>query len=108
MADTVNLSEIVLPGEGDVVTTTKKRVRVTCDECGEVAVYRQTYLLNGARLNHASQAYGKDDCSWCSDKEVNLCATCKAPRFEGYGECSRFTVGERFKHLFLEWVEVKP
>lgn len=96
----------IFKGEGDVKTVTSVRRRKTCEECGEVAVFKQTYLLNGTRRNPASSAYGRDDCSWCSDKDVYLCGSCRIFAPEGYGECARFQASDRFAHMFLEWVEM--
>ena len=97
----------VLPGEGEEKTVRSIRCRHECDECGEVAHFKKTYLLDNARRNPASSAYGRDDCSWCSDKDVYLCKECKAPRIDGYGECSTFPAVERFAHMFLYWHELK-
>ena len=98
-----------LPGEGEIETITRKRIRVCCDECGEIAVYRHTYLLLGYRRNPASKAYGRDDCSWCCDKEVFTCATCKPKTPD---DCdsgnTTFPASARFAHMFLEWHTIKP
>ena len=99
----------VLPGEGTVETITRRRVRVRCEKCGGIAVYRYTYLLLGFRRNPASKAYGKDDCSWCCDTEVFTCATCKPMVPEGHDRgASTFPASARFAHMFLEWERVKP
>lgn len=99
----------LLPGEGETQTIKRTRVRRRCDNCGKGAHYRYTFLLEGARSNPASNAYGRDDCSWCSDEEQY---SCKNPecisdmkRLPGYIHCSTFPASERFAHLFLEWEE---
>jgi hypothetical protein len=100
-----------IPGEGEAKLVERTRVRIECVGCGEPATRRHTYLLPNARGNPASSAYGKDDCSWCSDHEVFTCADChggRAPTVEGYGWCSTFTLqpgSSRFAHMFLTWVE---
>lgn len=93
-----------LPGEGEIETITRKRVRICCDECGELAHYKQTYLLPNARSNRASSAYGRDDCTWCSDGHYYVCKTCKAPwEHDGMTQCSTFPALAKFAHMFLEW-----
>ena len=91
----------------------KTRVRKECENCGEPAVYRNTYLSDGAtgaRRNPASSAYGKDDCTWCCDHDEFLCHTCQSgnrgnPAPKGYGTNSTFSFGARFDHMFFEWRE---
>jgi hypothetical protein len=112
MNDQVNRSadELVyvpLPGEGEVQTITRTRLRHACENCGEPATKRHTYLHENARRNPASSAYGRDDCTWCSDHEEFTCNTCKRPSVEGMGWCSTFGA-ERFPHMFLFWHEEKP
>ena len=96
-----------LPGEGDVQTITRRRVRETCCECDEPAHYKVAFLLDGARSNPASTAYGQDDCTWCEDDSR---FACREHRREvqrhppaGYVECSTFPATERFAHMFLRW-----
>jgi len=93
---------VPLKGEGEVQYIKRTRVRRECNECGEPADYRHTFLLDGARRNPASSAYGKDDCSWCSDAETWSCAphrdTRNAP--DGYGWCGTFTLA-KMPHLGL-------
>ena len=77
-----------------------------CDECGEPAKWQHTFLLEGSRRNPASKAYGKDDCSWCSDEDKFACDEHKElirkhPP-EGMGWCSTFP-RDNFEHLFLYW-----
>ena len=95
-----------LPGEGEVETTTQRRVRRSCDLCGEPAHKKVTYLLPNYRSNPASAAYGRDDCSWCEDAAVFVCRTCRPEAPVGFpNECSTFPATERFAHMFLIWVK---
>ena len=95
-----------LPGEGESRTTTEIRQRIICDECGEPAHFKHSYLLGGnARANPASSAYQQDDCSWCEDERRFTCKTCKRPPVDGYSWCSTFPAKEQFKHMFLKWVK---
>ena len=98
-----------LPGEGATEIVVKTRMRHECDVCGEPAHYKHTYLLEGARRNPASNAYGKDDCSWCEDESRFVCAEHKNDRQapEGYSWCSTFPASDRFAHMFLYWKESK-
>ena len=100
----------VLPGEGDVQTITRRRVREVCRECDEPAHYKVSFLLNGYRNNPASTAYGRDDCSWCEDDH---CFACREHKDEvrrhppnGYCGASTYPATERFAHMFLRWEEV--
>ena len=97
----------ILKGEGEIQLIKRTRVRIGCDECGEYAQFRHGFLLNGARNNPASSAYRKDDCSWCSDKNVFTCVACKRPQIDGYEWCNTFEAGDRFAHMFLQWLEEK-
>jgi hypothetical protein len=94
-----------LPGEGD--TKQVVRMRAECDECGDPAHFRHTYLLPNARTNPASAGYRRDDISWCSDHETFTCKTCKRPAIDGYETCSTFPASAQFAHLFLKWKDVK-
>lgn len=94
-----------LKGEGDTKLIRKTRVRIECENCGEPAMKRHTFLLDNARRNPASSAYRRDDCTWCSDAEVFTCDTCKPATPHGYDMCSTFSVCERFTHMFLRWQE---
>jgi hypothetical protein len=64
---------VPLKGEGEVRFVKRTRVRHECHICGEPADYRHSFLLPNARRNSASSAYGRDDCSWCSDAEAFVC-----------------------------------
>ena len=95
-----------LPGEGETKTVTRTRVRIECEQCGEPATKRHTYLLPNARINPASSGYGGDDISWCSDHEAFACDACPEPSFDGYRWCGTFSVAPdrlRFAHMFLRW-----
>lgn len=111
-----------IKGEGETKLVRRTKVRVECDNCGEPADQRHTYLLPNARRNPASSAYGGDDVSWCSDKELFSCEECRSlpnwynkrpPTPEGYETCSTFSLKDfktgvmsnRFAHMFLVWRE---
>lgn len=107
-----NTSEYVpLPGEGEELTIRKVRARRECQECGEPATRRLTYLLKNARSNPQSSAYRHDDCSWCSDAEAFACTKHGDKVWrdcpEGMDQCSMF-FAERMPHMVLYWKEVKP
>lgn len=93
----------LLPGEGESRTVTNTKVRRICDECGEPAHFRHSFLLPNARRNPASSAYGRDDCTWCSDEETFTCRTHTArdTKPDGYEWCSTFPANARFAHMFL-------
>ncbi len=101
-----------LEGEGETNTVVKTRTRRECDGCGEPATHKHTYLdggPSGARRNPTSSAYGRDDCTWCSDYDQYLCDECDRRDYEddvpdGYHWCSTFKV-DRMPHLFLYWHE---
>lgn len=92
-----------LPKEDEATVEVCETWREECEICGEPAHYKHTWLLKGARSNPASEAYGKDDCSWCEDEKTFACQECtngvRPP--EGYGTCSVFPASERFAHMFL-------
>ncbi len=104
--------EEMLEGEGETKTVIKTRVRQECENCREPATHKHTYLndgLTGARNNPASSAYGRDDCTWCSDYDIYTCDDCKQKDCEAglpsyYHSCAIFKV-ERMPHLFLYWEE---
>ena len=94
-------------------TRTIKQIhkRLECEFCEEPATYKLTFLLPNARGNPASKAYGRDDCSWCSDKNVFVCNEHEKDRFKiareiGMGWCAAFPY-ERFKHMFEYWKDIK-
>jgi hypothetical protein len=103
----------ILPGEGDVETIIRKRVRKDCEYCDEPAHYKCSYLLPNCRSNPASKAYRHDDCSYCSDYDLYLCKKCYSkyngwhPSLDGYEPCSLFPANEHFAHMFLTWQIIK-
>lgn len=100
-----------LDGEGKTETITRVMKRHTCDNCGEPAHFKHTFLLPNARSNPASKGYGKDDISWCSDEYQFSCKDEKCQRemgkMDGYRWCSSFPANERFAHMFLHWEEIE-
>ena len=101
----------ILKGEGDIETIRRVRRRHTCDNCGEIAHFKHTFLLPNARTNPASKGYGKDDISWCSDEYQFSCRDGECQRamrkMDGYGWCASYPANESFTHMFLYWEEVK-
>lgn len=87
-------------------TIISEYTRHECEQCGEPATVRRTFLLDNARRNPASKGYGKDDISWCSDSEGFGCASHTPICPDGMSWCSDFQFGERFFHLFHFWREV--
>ena len=97
--------------EGDIRITKEICRSQECEVCGEEAIYKATFLLPNARSNPASNAYGRDDCSWCSDDKAFLCEEHKNDKYKiakdkGMGWCSMFPK-ERFEHMFLFWEKDK-
>lgn len=96
--------------EGDVVIVKRVCVSEKCEECGERATKKITFLYENARRNPASSAYGKDDCSWCEDEKSFACEVHdekirrNPPRDMVW--CSTFS-RDRFEHMFLRWKETK-
>ncbi len=93
-----------LPGEGAMRTTIQHRERRLCNLCGKPAHFKHSFLFENYRHNNTSSAYGKDDCSWCSDTDVFVCRDCKpeTPACHDPG-ASVFPANEQFAHLFLYW-----
>ncbi len=98
-----------LPDEGKAVVRVTRSDRRECEECGEPAHFKHTWLLSGTRRNPASRAFGRDDCSWCEDDCTYTCRECsnKTRPPEGYVTCSTFPASERFAHMFLYQADVK-
>jgi len=97
---------------GDTIIIQKECVEKGCQECGEPATKRITFLYEDSRRNPESAGYRKDDISWCSDDEAFSCdkhkdSVSKDQRPRDMEECSTFTRSERFEHMFLEWKETK-
>ena len=84
----------------------QKRVRRECEACGEPATKCLTFLLKGDRRNPASSAYGRDDCSRCSDAERFACGDCeqKVERegVEGMSWCGTYSCPAH-EHLMFVW-----
>lgn len=102
----------VLPGEGEIETITRTRVRICCDNCGARAHYKHTFLLPNARCNPASKAYERDDCTWYEDEHRFSCKDPECQRemrkLDEYQWCSTFPASERFAHMFLRWEKTNP
>ena len=98
-----------LPGEGETETITRVRIRICCDNCGEPAHFKYTFLLPNARSNPASSGYGGDDISRCSDAEQYSCRNKECiremRRMDGYGWCSMYPANKHFARMFLTWEE---
>lgn len=97
--------------EGDTRTLKQVCKRRECGECFKPATHKLTFLLRRTRMNPASAAYGRDDCSWCSDKDVFACKVHEKDRQNiakslGMVWCAAFSY-ERFPHMFLYWEVVK-
>lgn len=93
---------------GDIRTIKQILKWRECEGCGKPAKYRLTFLLKHFRRNPSSTAYGKDDCSWCSDLDVFSCERCKhtltqAP--SGYEPECCISPLKRFKHIAFYWQE---
>jgi len=85
--------------------------RRECEKCDAPATHKLSFLLPHARTNQASSAYGKDDCSWCSDEKMFVCDEHEKDRHHiaeelGMGWCSSFPYA-KFEHMFLYWEVVK-
>lgn len=81
-------------------------VEQVCQECEEPAKWKHTFLLYNARRNTASSAYGRDDCSWCSDEHKFSCDAHreKVEKDKPYGMdwCATFS-RKKHEHMFLYW-----
>ena len=99
------------PAVGDTRTVVYKYQHEECENCGELATKRITFLDDGdrgARRNPDSKAYGKDDCSWCCDEEHFSCEGCQKEvegfATRGFGLCSIFPLAN-FPHMAAKWVK---
>lgn len=88
----------------------------TCEKCGESATHKLTFLLPNARTNSASKAYGRDDCTHCSDSDMFVCTEHSKDRDDIARELGMswagtldgtYDNGNRWKHLFLYWETIK-
>ena len=79
-----------------------------CQECGERADYRISFLLEGFRSDPASSAYGKDDCTWCSDLDFYACEAHKSQAAGeapiGFDRGASIWSIKKFPHFGVEWV----
>lgn len=94
---------------GEIRTTSEIARWHECEQCGMPARYKCTFLLEGARRNPNSKAYGKDDCSWCSDLDIYACEKHKNEIWrdhDGYVICSCFPL-KNFKHMGFYWEKKK-
>jgi hypothetical protein len=97
--------------EGTTKIIKKTWTRKECEECGDPASKRHTYLLQNCRNNPRSSAYGRDDCSWSSDYEVFSCEVHSenlrskgCP--DGMSWCATFTWrSDEASHMFYSWEE---
>ena len=98
-----------LPAEGS--RRVQELVRRECDVCGEPATHRITYLVAvNCRSNPASAAFGRDNCSWCSDAESYACKEhvkqIERDAPHGMSWCTTFDAVGRYDHMLLRWQEV--
>lgn len=98
-----------LSGEGKTIIVKKTKVREICSICSSPADYRITWLYEHYRMNPRSSAYGKDDCSRCSDKEAFACSEHRSTvEYHTPLGCDRGTTIfdlQRFPHMGLYWKE---
>ena len=101
--------------EGDVRTLKQVCKRRTCEKCGEEATHELTFLLPNARTNPVSKAYGRDDCTHSSDRDMFVCGKHSKDRYDIARELNMswagdydgtYDNGNRWKHLFLYWETV--
>jgi len=85
--------------------------RRNCEVCGERADWQVAFLLPNCRTNPKSKAYGKDDCSWCSDDVAWVCEGHHKDRYkmakERDMEWAASFPADKFPHLVLFWETVK-
>ena len=93
---------------GQTETNTKVARWHECEECERPAKYRLTFLLSGARRNPASSAYGRDDCSHCSDLDMYACGqhsrTNRDNPPSGYVWCAEITL-KAHRSMGFYWQE---
>ena len=82
-----------------------------CEVCGVAATRCITFVFHHGRTNPESNAYGKDDISYCEDKRAFTCENhepavrAKTVTALDMDWCMTFP-RSRFPHLFLTWVHV--
>lgn len=74
-----------------------------CEECGNPARFKLTFLYQNARSNPASRGYRKDDVSWCQDAERFACGKHENkiwndPPQDNMSKCSSFPL-KNFQHM---------
>lgn len=99
-----------LKGEGERKYVVQERVRRECDNCGEPATKRHTFCYVNGRRNPASSMYGRDDCTYCSDRDAFACDACdqEVRRVccpDGMNWGGTFSDGYGNDHMFLRWTE---
>lgn len=103
----------LLKGEGEVRITKEIRRRHGCEECGEPATHKHTYLLVDARRNPQSKGYRKDDLTWCEDDaryacEEHMVLVRRQPHERGTAMewCATFDAAKLYPHMLLYWQKV--
>lgn len=87
-----------------VKTTIQHQERHRCESCGSIAEFLRTYLYENYRTNPASSAFGRDDCSRCSDVKVFVCRDCRPATPPGCDPgYSQFEASAKFAHMFVYW-----
>lgn len=101
-----------MPRPGERRTTTEEYRRRECYNCGEPATIRHGFLFHDYRRNPASTAFGRNDCSYCTDAERYACGACDRtvrcpPRGMEWASSTlhKPTLND---HLFHEWVKLPP
>ena len=97
----------ILPGEGTVEIKSRIRSRIKCEICGNPAHFKHTFLLENARNNPQSTAFGRDNCGWCEDSKQFVCRAHEKYQTAPDGQflCATFPATKQFAHLFLYWKE---
>ncbi len=98
---------------GQTETITYKWLWKECEECGNPAKWRVTFLDDnngGCRRNPSSSAYQHDDCSYCSDHEIYTCEKHRRDierqePIQGFRYCASFPL-KKFKHMGFYKVKV--
>jgi len=88
--------------------TATYQVEMSCDSCAERAIKKHTYLLgDDPRREKRSNAFGKDSCVWCSDREAASCGKleCVAHLNQhmkklGYSQNTTFDRIKPYEHMF--------
>jgi hypothetical protein len=91
--------------EGTRRTVEEVWTRRRCDECGDPATRRATYLRNQARTNPGSRGYGRTDLNYCSDRDIHLCEVCQPPFLTHYYRHQIF-LGTDYPHMLFHWKKI--